>query len=588
MENQVNWRLGKILDGRYQIVSVVGIGGMAVVYQAYDLIHKRDVAVKVLRDDVSMDQESRRQFRKEYQAVEKLDHPNIRAVYDVVVSGDTEYIVMEYVDGINLKQYMREKGTLSWQEVLHFSTQITRALDHAHSRGIIHMDIKPQNIMLPKDGTVKIADFGIAQMEESEPEDVEEAIGSIHYISPEQARGGSVDARSDIYSLGVVMYEMLTGRLPFEGKTLEEVAVQQVSVKPPAPSSLNPAVPPELERITQIAMSPHPDDRYASAKEMLADLDAFRRSRVAPPPMPEKPSRQEQTTQPEILDGVHVITKDVPRISRSGELSRKRFSSNRSRSASVSLLSGIVIVMAFALALFVFVWQYWLRDIFQDAERIEIGSLVGLNASDVLQDPQMKELYDFQVVYQSDPNHDKGIILSQSPEAGASRMITSEGIEMTLTVSSGIEQVTIPLDVTSAPYTNAQVRLEALGLNVNIVLEESDTVSENYVISSDPAPGTSVPGGSEVTLHVSAGATISYTTVPNVVGMTKESALLTLQREGLICGNSEMSYVSSSEEETNRVMWQSYDSGTQVIMGTQVYLQIGTGPAGSGQPAPGG
>ena len=519
MENKVNWRLGKVLDGRYEIVSVVGIGGMAVVYQAYDLEKKRDVAVKVLRDDVSVDAESRRQFRKEYEAVEKLSHPNIRAVYDVVSSGDTEYIVMEYVDGINLKQYMKGKGVLSWQEVLHFSTQIARALSHAHSRGIIHMDIKPQNIMLPKDGTVKIADFGIAQMDEADPNDAEEALGSIHYISPEQARGGTVDARSDIYSLGVVMYEMLTGRLPFDGKTVEEVAVQQVSSLPDAPSDLNNAVPAELEQITLRAMQPEPDDRYATAADMLADLEDFRRSRNGTAAA--QAARQ-------IRDEVHVISKNVPRISKSGELSKEGYARRRARAASVSMLSGFVIVAAFALALFVFVWQYWLADIFRDAERISVASFEGLKYDDIMLDEEMKELYNFKVTYQADSNHDEGMVIDQDPAAGTSRMITSDGIDISLTVSSGVQLVTIPDDIVNAPYTNVQVRLQAKELNVNIVLEESGSVTENYVISSEPAPGASVASGSTVTLHVSAGPAASYTTVPNVRDLTKEAALLML------------------------------------------------------------
>lgn len=576
MENKVNWRLGKVLDGRYEIVSVVGIGGMAVVYQAYDLEKKRDVAVKVLRDDVSVDADSRRQFRKEYEAVEKLSHPNIRAVYDVVSSGDTEYIVMEYVDGINLKQYMKGKGVLSWQEVLHFSTQIARALSHAHSRGIIHMDIKPQNIMLPKDGTVKIADFGIAQMDEADPNDAEEALGSIHYISPEQARGGTVDARSDIYSLGVVMYEMLTGRLPFDGKTVEEVAVQQVSSLPDAPSDLDNAVPAELEQITLRAMQPEPDDRYATAADMLADLEDFRRSRNGTAAA--QAARQ-------IRDEVHVISKNVPRISRSGELSKEGYVRRRARAASVSMLSGFVIVAAFALALFVFVWQYWLADIFRDAERISVASFEGLKYDDIMLDEEMKELYNFKVTYQADSNHDEGMVIDQDPAAGTSRMITSDGIDISLTVSSGVQLVTIPEDILNAPYTNVQVRLQAKELNVNIVLEESGSVTENYVISSEPAPGASVASGSTVTLHVSAGPAASYTTVPNVKDLTKEAALLMLQREGLICGENELSYVSSNDYEPGRVMWQSYAAGTTVIQGTQVYLQISTGPAVTPVPA---
>lgn len=575
MENKVSWRLGKTLDNRYKILSVVGIGGMAVVYQAYDLKLKRDVALKVLRDDVSMDAESRKQFRKEYQAVEKLNHPNIRAVYDVVVSGDTEYIVMEYVDGINLKQYMKTQGVLTWQEVLHFTTQIARALSHAHRRGIRHMDIKPQNIMLPKDGTVKIADFGIAQMDGTDADSADEAVGSIHYISPEQARGDAVDDRADIYSLGVVMYEMLTGRLPFDGKSVAEVAVQHYSVLPDAPGELNPNVPPALEEIALRAMQPDPNDRYSSADEMLADLEEFRRAQSGTP--------QPQDPEPVIRDEIHVITKNVPRISRSGELSKEGYARRRARAGSISMLLGFALVIAFALMLFAFVWQYWLRDIFQDAERTDVSTFIGLSADEVLSNESMNELYDFDVTYAADANHEKGMIIDQDPAPGSSRMIVSEGIKVNLTVSSGIQMVTIPEDIVNTSYTEVQIRLRALGLNVIVTWEESSSVAQNNVISSDPAAGTEVSSGTTVTIKVSAGAAATYTTVPDLINDTKQDALLELQNAGLVCGESEIYYVSSSVDEAGRVMWQSYTPGSSIVTGTQVYLQIGTGPTLGGQ-----
>ncbi len=570
MENKVNWRLGKILDGRYEILSVVGMGGMAVVYQAYDLQLKRDVAVKVLRDDVSMDADSRRQFRTEYQAVEKLSHPNIRAVYDVVVSGDTEYIVMEYVDGINLKQYMKKKGALSWQEVLHFSTQMARALSHAHRRGIIHMDIKPQNIMLPKDGTVKIADFGIAQMDEEGSGSSEEAVGSIHYISPEQARGEAVDARSDIYSLGVVMYEMLTGTLPFHGKTVAEVAMQHYSVIPEVPSALNSDVPPELEEITLRAMQPDPDDRYPSADEMLADLEDFRRRQSG-----SAPAREETAAR----DEVHVITKNVPRISKSGELSREGYVRRRSRAASISMLLGFALVAVFALGLFAFVWDYWLEDIFRDAERIEVDSFVGMTEAEVVNNEAFGQLYAFDVTYVPNANYEQGRIVSQDPEAGASRMTSTDGIPVKLTISSGVQMETIPDDIVNTPYADAQLRMKELSMNVILTWQESSSVTKDYIISVDPAPGSSVASGSTVTLTVSAGPAATYTEVPSLVGLSKQDALLALQSKGLVCGETEIYYTSSSADKSGKVMWQNYEPGTQIVMGTPVYLQIGTGPS---------
>ena len=584
MENKVDWRLGKILDDRYEIESVLGIGGMAVVYKAYDRQLNRDVAVKVLRDDVAMDAESRKQFRKEYQAVGKLSHPNIRAVYDVVVSGDTEYIVMEYVNGINLKQYMKKKGKLSWQEVLSLSIQIARALSHAHSRNIVHMDIKPQNIMLPRDGSVKIADFGIAQMDEpvSGEGAAEEAVGSIHYISPEQARGETVDARSDIFSLGIVMYEMLTGKLPFDGDTVEQVAMQHYSSIPDAPSQLDPDIPPELEGITLHAMEPDLEDRYATADDMLADLEDFQRSLTAAaqpeqtaPVMP----APEQAPVRIVKDEVHVIRKNVPRISRAGELSKEGYARRRMRANKISMLLGFALVAAFALGLFVFVWNYWLRDIFEESERVNVPSFLGLNVDDVMANEAMTDLYNFDILYQADPNRKMGEIIAQDPEMGASRMVVSSGIDVTLTVSSGVQLERLPSDLVNMPYTEAQVRLQSMGLNVSVSMAQSDSVTANYVINTDPAPGEAVVSGSTVTLIVSAGPEPAYVTVPNVVGMTKAAALLALQREGLICTEEEITYVSSAPEQAGRVMQQNYSEGTTLVSGTQVFLTIGSGQA---------
>lgn len=609
MENKVNWRLGKILDDRYKIESVLGIGGMAVVYKAYDRQLQRDVAVKVLRDDVAMDAESRKQFRKEYQAVGMLNHPNIRAVYDVVVSGDTEYIVMEYVDGVNLKQYMRKKLVIPWQEVLRLSTQVVRALCHAHSRGIVHMDIKPQNIMLLPDGTVKIADFGIAQIEEavSPGQAADEAVGSVHYISPEQARGEAVDARSDIYSLGVVMYEMLTGKLPFDGDTVEQVAVQQYSVIPDAPSQFNPSIPMELEGITLRAMEPELEDRYPTADEMLADLEDFSRNGTmiseSELPRAEAAFLEEDDRKAEprragrdgggrqgvpvriVRDEVHVVRKNVPRISRAGELSKEGYARRRARANSVSTLLGFALVALFALGLFVFVWRYWLADIFSDTVRVIVPPLVGEDIDDVNANTELNEIYNIRIVYKADPTYEQGVIMEQEPTAGSNRMLVSDGIDLTLTVSSGIQMETMPLDLVNKPFTEAQVELTSMGMNVIVTRQQSNSITENYVINSDPAPGAEVVSGSTVTLYVSAGPEVTYTDVPNVVGLTKSAALLALQREGLICTEDQIEYVPSTAEETGLVLWQNYEPNTQIISGTQVYMRVGTGPA-SGASAP--
>lgn len=577
MSNKVNWRIGKQLDNRYAIKDVAGVGGMAVVYKAFDDKLKRNVAIKVLQDDVAMDTESRRRFRTEYQAVAMLSHPNIRAVYDVVSSGDTEYIVMEYVDGINLKQYLKKKQILSWKEALHFATQIARALSHAHSKGIIHMDIKPQNIMLPKDGTVKVADFGIAMVENAPDQpDSDEAVGSIHYISPEQARGESIDARTDIYSLGVVLYEMLTGKLPYDGATAAEVAVQQMSVMPDAPTQLNPEIPEELEEITLKAMQPDAAERYQSAEEMLAALEDFRKGMTSPL-VERRTITPEAATPAQRGEMLHLIRRDVPRISRAGELSKQAYVRRRTRSAKISLLLGIGLVLCFTLFLGSFVWNYWLRGIFRDAERTAVPDFGGLYADSVVQDASFTELFDFTIVYKADENSPVGMVVDQDPEPGSSRMITDEGIPVTLTVSSGIELVTIP-DIINDYYPDVQTKLKDLGLNIMTELAPSDTVTEDFVISCKPNVGSAVAAGTYVTVTVSAGPDVNYVDMPNLVGASKAEALTQLAALELICTENEINYVSSSEEDSGLVLWQNYEAGEQIVANTKIYLQVGSGP----------
>ena len=275
----MNQYIGKMLDNRYEILDVIGVGGMAVVYKAYCHRLHRFVAIKVLKRDLAADAEFRRRFHEEAQAVAMLSHPNIVSVYDVSKGDDLDYIVMELIDGITLKQYMQKKeGRLNWRESLYFITQIVRALGHAHSRGIIHRDIKPQNIMVLRDGSVKVADFGIARIMSSQSTLTKEALGSVHYISPEQAKGGRVDNRSDLYSLGVVMYEMLTGRPPYDGESPVAVALKHINGGAPMPSTINPNIPGGLEQIIMHAMEVDPARRYSSATEMLYDMEEFRKN----------------------------------------------------------------------------------------------------------------------------------------------------------------------------------------------------------------------------------------------------------------------------------------------------------------------
>ena len=274
-----------------------------------------------------------------------------------------------------------------------------------------------------------------------------------------------------------------------------------------------------------------------------------------------------------------MVTKNVPRISRAGELSREGFNRRRARAGTVSLLLGIGLVIVFALVMFAFVWNYWLKGLFSDAERMSVPSFIGETAETIVADDAMNELFSFHVTYKADSIHPEGEIIGQSPSAGSSRMIVPEGIKVELVVSSGVKLVTLE-DYTNRQYTEAQIALQEQGLNVEVALQASDSVTKNFIVGMDPEPGSSLPTGSLVTLYVSAGPSVTYTTVPDVLGKNKSDALYALQQRGLICTESEITYVSTTKDNDGLVLWQNYNSGTSVISGTKVYIQIGVGPGG--------
>ena len=582
MDNSMDKYLGKMLDDRYELLEIIGAGGMSVVYKA--LCHRlnRYVAVKILRDDSPVDSDVRRQFRSESQAVAMLSHPNIVAVYDVSHSEDVEYIVMELIEGITLKDYMKRRGVLSWKEVLHFSAQILKALSHAHSKGIVHRDIKPHNVMILEDGTIKVADFGIACLLDDGEEQSGETIGSVHYASPEQARGVAVDARSDLYSVGIVMYEMLTGCLPYEGDSAEQIALQHLSAVPRPPRELQPDVPEELENITLKAMDANIEARYQSADAMLEDLEAYRKSRIngTATPSAEEAPEGEGFDLPD--EERYIVKRNVNPIGTSGELSEESYKRRRIRSNKVSMLTGFFIVLVFILGVFIFLWRFWLQGIFEDPERIEMPSFIGEKADHIVNDSAYED-FNFKLTTVIDPDTETGTILNQSPDAGRSVMKVPEGISVELTVSSGQVMIEMP-DVVNKEFRQATTDLQKLGFTVEKEVVADPSITKDYIVSTIPAAGEELPAGSQVFLRVSGGPEIKMVQVPSLVGYFESTARNRLESAGLTIGS--VSYDYSDEYDSGIVIWQNMSPNTEVEEHSKIYIRVSQGPKPTPSPEP--
>lgn len=551
--------IGKLLDDRYEILEILGEGGMAVVYKAMCHRLNRYVAVKIMRDDMAADSEFRQRFCAESHAVAMLSHPNIVAVYDVSHNDAMEYIVMELVDGITLRQYMDKRGAVPWREALHFTKQMAKALSHAHERGIIHRDIKPQNIMLLKDGTIKIGDFGIAALENEMHEENGQAIGSIHYIAPEQARGELPDARSDIYSLGVVMYEMLTGSKPYEGDSIGEIAVKHMNAEPVMPRDIVEDIPEEFEKICLKAMCADLSQRYQTANEMLQALEDF--------------SQAQLKAMEEAGNGLDEQLPFIPAEPGEERLKQKNHL-RRKRAHRVTFAIGALGSIVLCIALFVFLWDFWLKEVFSPAERIDLPNFTGSNYEAVVSNAELVSLYRFNVVYVIDTEHESGYILSQNPDPGRSMMITTEGIQVELSVSTGAVFTQVP-DVINLDYREAGNRLQQAGFLVDIENVTSDTVPKDYVISSSPVANEQLSTGSTVYLTVSTGASVSYVQMPNLIGLSEEAAISKLESCGLSFGNSE--YVRS-DLDAGTVIGQSIDAFTEIEEHSKIQLRISSGP----------
>ena len=561
MENSADKYIGRILDDRYEIIELIGSGGMANVYKA--LCHRlnRYDAVKIMRDETAANTELRRRFCAESQAVAMLSHPNIVSVYDVSHSDDVEYIVMELIEGITLKQYLQKKSVLEPAEVLDFTIQIAKALEHAHSKGIIHRDIKPQNIMLLKDGMIKVADFGIASLESDIEENNGEAVGSVHYIAPEQARGQAPDARSDIYSLGIVMYEMLTGKLPYIGASDVEVAVKHMNTDPVSPRELVPDIPEELERICLKAMNSDMDKRYQTASELLADLEQYKAQSLA----------------------AHVLEDSEAVLIDSDDQLQRRKKSRRSRK--IALSSGILAVLLFVIIGFVFLNGYFLKDLFSDPVKVKVDNFVGRYYEDVINDKDYKKVYDFKVTFKVDLEHEYGIILSQDPESGRSKSVNDKNSKIVVELVCAAETVDDQKRLLRVPDIVNREREEAISMiqdaGFTYVIEQapSDSITKGYVISTDPVAGAAADEGSEIKIIISTGPEAVMTKVPQLKGLSKQAAIEKIESSNLSVGNIS---TADSDLDEGTVIDQNIAAGTQVEEHTKISITISSGQSGNG------
>ena len=586
--------IGKMLDNRYEILERIGTGGMAIVYKAKCHRLNRLVAIKILKSDLAQNEEFRRRFNAESQAVAQLSHPNIVSVYDVSRGGDMEYIVMELIDGITLKQYMEKRGQLNWRESLHFITQIMRGLSHAHSRGIIHRDIKPQNIMVLRDGSVKVADFVIACLADSAQTLTQEALGSVHYISPEQARGDRPDARSDIYSSGVVLYEMLTGRLPFEGESAVSVAIQHLSSIPLAPREINPDIPEQLELICMKAMAPDLEHRYQSADAMIADLEAFRKNPEVEMKFDLSDLRPEENDEPTrtirtmpshtVTIPVHQPERNYPRRERDEDEEPRRAGSGK-RGVLVSAVT--VAAVAVVIVLFKTILGSFAPAV---VDQYQVPDLYDMTIEEAENDPRIEGVFEIQKAgseFSTDVS--EGHILRQDPKKGETRKGSQLVIQVW--VSAGEETGEVP-DLENKSEQDARILLEKLNKEYNLELtveapEElkqfSEEITEGYVIKTEPAQGEILKKGDTVKLILSKGPDIKPVTVLPFVGMSIDSVLSQLESYKLTCDAADVEVVDS-DKPGGTIVWQSPASGETVPEWTTIKFRVSAGLASSALP----
>lgn len=509
MDNYV----GKRLDGRYEVQEIIGVGGMSVVYKAYDNFDDRTVAIKILKDEFLNNEEFKRRFKNESKAIALLSHENIVRVYDVNFGEKLQYIVMEYIDGITLKEYINKQNSLTWNDALYFMTQILRAVQHAHDKGIVHRDIKPQNIILLPNGTLKVTDFGIARFSRTETKTLtEQAIGSVHYIAPEQAKGEPTDERADIYSMGVVLYEMLAGKVPFDSENAVSIALMQVQANAEKLTQINPNIPKGLEQICIHAMQKNPDDRYQTATEMLLDIEEiiknpdtvfpYSNENVLKTTVIEKPAEEEY----EYLEEDYSYDK------------------KRKKKIIIATVTGVIVLIA-AIVSVVYLFTSGFNTKTQELE-----NFVGFSYDELKENSAFE--YEFVAEYEKTDSTEPGIIMSQSPEAGSKVTV---GSKITLVVAASNKDITMP-NVYGLSLEMAEQTLKQSGLSIFKTMKvNSETMEEGKVVYTDPKASSVVAGDQEIKIYISEGpstTTIETIKIPDVTGLTQSGAETFLRKTG--------------------------------------------------------
>ncbi len=558
---------GKKLDGRYEIHELIGVGGMAYVYRCTDTIDDREVAVKILKDEFLNNEEFIRRFKNESKAIAMLSHPNIVKVYDVSFGDMIQYIVMEYIDGITLKEYIEQQGVLDWREALHLTTQILKALQHAHNKGVVHRDIKPHNIMLLQDGTIKVTDFGIARLTDKATKTMtEQAIGSVHYIAPEQARGSKTDGKSDIYSVGVMLYEMITGKLPFEADSAVSVALMQLQSTPVMPRDINPGIPIGLEQITMHAMQKNPAERYSTALDMLGDLERFRLNPNvhfdykhfvdSEPTKYVKNIKKTRKIEPVITDEENDDNDEAE------EIKEKKEHKNSYYAVKTAIISTVALIVIFLLMALVRGCSS------SQATDVEVPNFIGMNITEA--NNKNPNNFKFEIKSRFVKNKKMGEILDQDPEPGSKLVKSNSVIE--LTVNGTDTELAVPY-CRNTTKREAVKALEDKNFNAQVI-EVYDTLTpKGYVCDTFPPAGVKCTVGSTVYVIVSKDEYQEKIEVPRVTDLMLSEAQKTLGQQ-LEC---RYTYDDKSLEPEGTVIQQSPLQYSMVEEGTIINLVVSSG-----------